>query len=56
MFVLKWFYDKDFVMEDVILEWAQDLDKKSKFHSQVKPFTDWLQEAEEATSSEESSD
>ncbi|RZB40661.1 translation initiation factor eIF-2B subunit epsilon [Asbolus verrucosus] len=53
MFVLKWFYDKDHITEDIILEWSKTLDKKSRFFQQVKPFTDWLEEAEEATSSDE---
>lgn len=52
MFVLQYFYDKDYVSEDAILDWFSTLDQKSKFHKQVKPFTDWLQEAEEASSSE----
>ncbi|KAJ3658200.1 hypothetical protein Zmor_009954 [Zophobas morio] len=53
MFVLKWFYDKDYISEDVILEWSKTLDAKSRFYAQVKPFTDWLEEAEEASSSDE---
>ncbi|CAH0560261.1 unnamed protein product [Brassicogethes aeneus] len=53
MFVLQYFYDKDHVTEDAILKWYSTLDKKSNFHAQVKPFTDWLQEAEEASSSED---
>ncbi|KAG5897934.1 hypothetical protein JTB14_014048 [Gonioctena quinquepunctata] len=51
MCVLQYLYDKDYVTEDAILEWYETLDKENKFHSQVKPFTDWLQEAEEASSS-----
>ncbi|KAJ8975019.1 hypothetical protein NQ317_012457 [Molorchus minor] len=50
----KWyFYEKDYVTEDAILDWFGMLDQKSKFHKQVKPFTDWLREAEEASSSED---
>lgn len=56
MFLLKYLYDKDFVSEDSILEWFDTIDQSNKFHAQVKPFTDWLQEAEEASSSEEESD
>lgn len=52
MFVLQYFYDKDYVSEDAILDWFSTLDQKNKFYKQVKPFTDWLQEAEEASSSE----
>lgn len=51
MFTMKWLYDKDFITEDVILEWAKNLDVKSRFYSQVKPFIEWLEEAEEASSS-----
>ncbi|XP_023012406.2 eukaryotic translation initiation factor 2B subunit epsilon isoform X1 [Leptinotarsa decemlineata] len=55
MFVLQYLYNKDYVTEDAILKWYGTLDKKEKFHSQVKPFTDWLEQAEEASSSEEDS-
>lgn len=54
MFLLKYLYDKDFVSEDSILDWFSNVDKNSKFYCQVKPFTDWLQEAEEASSEDES--
>lgn len=53
MFVLKWFYDKDFIAEDAILKWSQTVDQKSRFYNHVKPFVDWLEEAEEASSSGE---
>ncbi|KAJ8919240.1 hypothetical protein NQ315_003823 [Exocentrus adspersus] len=52
MFVLQYFYNKDYVSEDAILDWFATIDQKTKFHKQVKPFTDWLQEAEEASSSD----
>ncbi|CAH1159671.1 unnamed protein product [Phaedon cochleariae] len=56
MFVLQYLYDKDYITEEVILSWFKTLESKSNFHSQVKPFTDWLEAAEEASSSEEESD
>jgi hypothetical protein len=51
-FALQWFYDKDYVTEDVILEWAKSLDDKCRFYAQVSPFIKWLEEAEEASSSD----
>lgn len=53
MFVLKYLYDKDFISEDSILHWFATVEEKTQFHSQVKPFADWLKEAEEASTSEE---
>lgn len=52
-FVVKYFYDQDHVNEEIILKWFNSLDKKQRFYSHIKPFTDWLQEAEEATTSDD---
>lgn len=46
-FVLKYFYDQDYVSEDVILKWANNLDKTSQLYKAVEPFVEWLEEAEE---------
>lgn len=53
MFILKYLYDKDFVSEDSILSWFATVGTDTTFHKQVKPFTDWLQEAEEESSDED---
>ncbi|XP_060532026.1 translation initiation factor eIF-2B subunit epsilon [Cylas formicarius] len=53
IFVLKYFYEKDYVTEDAILDWFSTVKVASNLHTQVKPFTDWLQQAEEASSSED---
>ncbi|XP_057659879.1 translation initiation factor eIF-2B subunit epsilon [Diorhabda carinulata] len=54
--ILQHVYNKDYITEDVILDWFNNLDQSSKFRNQVKPFAEWLQEAEEASSEEEESD
>lgn len=54
IFTLKYLYEKDYLSEDAILKWFSSIKCDSKLHSQVKPFTDWLQEAEEEDSSDES--
>lgn len=51
-FLLNYLYDKDFVSEDTILAWFDTLDQKNKFYREVKPFVNWLQEAEEVSSSD----
>lgn len=51
-FLLNYLYDKDFVSEETILDWYDTLDQNCKFHSRVKPFVNWLREAEEASSSD----
>ncbi|XP_050295224.1 translation initiation factor eIF-2B subunit epsilon isoform X2 [Anthonomus grandis grandis] len=56
VFSLKYLYEKDYLTEEAILKWFSKVEKNTKFHSQVKPFADWLQEAEEEGSSEEESD
>ncbi|KAL3266920.1 hypothetical protein HHI36_011070 [Cryptolaemus montrouzieri] len=53
LFVLKWFYSKDHLSEEAILKWGKTLDSKTKFAGQVKPFLEWLEEAEEASSEDE---
>ncbi|KAI4462592.1 translation initiation factor eif-2b subunit epsilon [Holotrichia oblita] len=52
--VLNWFYDRDHISEEAILAWYSKLDKTSRVNARVVPFIKWLQEAEEASSSEES--
>ncbi|KAK9738530.1 eIF4-gamma/eIF5/eIF2-epsilon [Popillia japonica] len=52
--VLNWFYDRDHITEEAILLWYDKLDKISRVNARVVPFIKWLQEAEEASSSEES--
>lgn len=49
-------YNKDYLAEDIILEWYRNLDTDGKFVEHVKPFADWLQEAEEASSDDEDDD
>lgn len=50
MFTMHWFYDKDFLTEDVILDWFSRVDRDSSFYDKAILFTNWLQEAEEASS------
>ncbi|KRT81753.1 hypothetical protein AMK59_5175 [Oryctes borbonicus] len=52
--VLNWFYDKDHLSEEAILQWFRNLDSGSRVSARVMPFVKWLQEAEEASSSDES--
>lgn len=54
MAVLNWLYDKDYLSEDSITSWFGSLDKESRLYQKVQPFIDWLEEAEEASSDEES--
>nr|CAH7737641.1 unnamed protein product [Callosobruchus chinensis] len=53
-FILQYFYNKDYLSEDAILSWFSALITDSKLYKQVKPFTDWLKEAEEESGEEES--
>ncbi|VEN47365.1 unnamed protein product [Callosobruchus maculatus] len=53
-FILQYFYHKDYISEDAILNWFSTLTTSSKLYKQVKPFTDWLKEAEEESGEEES--
>lgn len=52
MFVLNWLYDKDYVTEDVFLEWFSKVDERSSFYKKAKPFAVWLQDAEEESDEE----
>lgn len=54
MQILNWLYDKDYITEDAITNWFENIDKKSRLYVKVKPFIDWLEEAEEVSSQEES--
>lgn len=58
--ILKEFYDKDLLEEEVILQWSEKVSKRyvskdicSQIHAKVAPFVKWLKEAEEEESSEE---
>lgn len=58
--ILKEFYDKDLLEEEVILQWSEKVSKKyvskevcSQIHAKVAPFIKWLKEAEEEESSED---
>ncbi|KAF5302900.1 hypothetical protein FQA39_LY02080 [Lamprigera yunnana] len=51
--VLKWFYDRDYLLEEVILKWFSSINPTTRLYTRIKPFTDWLQEAEETSSSED---
>ncbi|XP_067635976.1 eukaryotic translation initiation factor 5 [Eurosta solidaginis] len=58
--IFKLFYDSDILEEKAILEWSQKVSKKyvskdvaTEIHEKVKPFIQWLKEAEEEESSEE---
>nr|CAI5869040.1 unnamed protein product [Callosobruchus analis] len=53
-FILQYFYNKDYISEDAIMSWFSTLVTGSKLYKQVKPFTDWLKEAEEESDGEES--
>lgn len=55
MFTIHWLYDKDYVTEDVILEWFSKIQKTSAFYDKVTVFINWLQEAEEASSDDDDS-
>lgn len=54
--MIKYLYEKDYLSEDAILKWFGNISPESKLWSQVKPFVEWLQEAEEEDSSEEESE
>ncbi|XP_018782811.1 PREDICTED: eukaryotic translation initiation factor 5 [Bactrocera latifrons] len=61
--IFKLFYDSDILEEKSILEWSQKVSKKyvskdlaTEIHEKVKPFIQWLKEAEEEESSEEDED
>ncbi|XP_028395934.1 eukaryotic translation initiation factor 5-like [Dendronephthya gigantea] len=58
--LLQLLYNKDFLEEEVLLEWAAKVSKKyvsketsSQIHEKAAPFIKWLQEAEEESSEEE---
>lgn len=52
MFILNWLYDKDYVTEDVFLDWFSKIDERSSFYKKAKPFAEWLQDAEEESDEE----
>ncbi|XP_072375766.1 translation initiation factor eIF2B subunit epsilon-like, partial [Diabrotica undecimpunctata] len=54
--ILQHMYDKDYISEEVILDWFNKLENNSTFSKQVKPFADWLKEAEEASSDDDDED
>lgn len=51
--VLDWFYDKDHLTEEVVLNWFVGIDKNTRLYARVEPFTNWLQQAEEASSEDD---
>lgn len=51
--ILQHMYNKDYITEDIIIDWFNNLDQSDEFRKLVKPFAEWLQEAEEASSEEE---
>ncbi|XP_046849194.1 eukaryotic translation initiation factor 5-like isoform X2 [Xenia sp. Carnegie-2017] len=61
--LLQLLYEKDFVDEEVLLEWAPKVSKKyvskeisGQIHEKAAPFIKWLREAEEESSEEEEDD
>ena len=61
--ILKTFYDRDIVEEDVLIEWDSKASKKyvskeisKEIHTKASPFITWLKEAEEESSDEEEED
>ncbi|XP_066154666.1 translation initiation factor eIF2B subunit epsilon [Euwallacea fornicatus] len=50
IFALKYLYEKDYLSEEAIIKWFSSLKNDSKLCTEVKPFVDWLQEAEEESS------
>ncbi|CAG9856189.1 unnamed protein product [Phyllotreta striolata] len=51
--VLQHMYNKDYLAEEVILDWFRNLENSGDLYKRVKPFADWLEEAEEASSDED---
>ncbi|CAB3995232.1 eukaryotic translation initiation factor 5-like [Paramuricea clavata] len=58
--LLQLLYDKDFLEEEVVLEWASKVSKKyvsketsAQIHEKAAPFIKWLQEAEEESSEDD---
>lgn len=51
--LLNWFYDKDFLSEEFILNWFANLDERSRLHANTKPFAAWLQQPAESSSEDE---
>ncbi|KXJ13317.1 eukaryotic translation initiation factor 5 [Exaiptasia diaphana] len=61
--ILKAFYDNDILDEEVLINWSEKVSKKyvtkevsTQIHDKVKPFIDWLKQAEEEESSGEEED
>ncbi|ALC49839.1 eIF5 [Drosophila busckii] len=61
--IFKIFYDLDILDEKVILDWAQKVSKRhvskkiaTEIHEKVKPFVQWLKDAEEEESSSDDDD
>jgi len=61
--ILKAFYDSDILDEEVLIEWADKVSKKyvskdmaKEIHAKAAPFIDWLKQAEEESSDDESED
>lgn len=50
--ILNWFYERDHLTEDVLVDWYSELDG-NRIQEKVEPFIKWLQEAEEASSDDE---
>lgn len=51
--LLNWFYDKDLLSEELILNWFDNLDESSRLHANTKPFAAWLQQPAESSSDDE---
>lgn len=54
--VLNWFYDRDCLSEDTITNWYNKLDSDRRLYQRVQPFIEWLHNAEEASSDDDSSE
>nr|XP_022901654.1 translation initiation factor eIF-2B subunit epsilon [Onthophagus taurus] len=52
--ILNFLYDKDYLEEEIIIVWSKKLEKGTRLSEKVAPFIDWLHEAEETSSSDES--
>lgn len=53
---MHWFYEKDVLNEDSVIEWFETLTQASRLRTKIQPFVQWLQEADEESGSEEGSD
>lgn len=51
--ILHWFYEKDVLTEEAILQWHSKLNQASRLKIKTAPFIQWLQEADEESDSDD---